>query len=193
MSFRAIFGKKGKGAVDVDKGDAPLVTSHLQSWRLFEAYPDRTHITILRDPEERVRSYVRYMRGVRGNTNGDPIDDYARMLPASVFLRLDLQPIRHMTHDRQVRQLGADHLDDPEELMPAALEQAVESLDRMAWVGHTETLTADIDDLFEKVIGVANPKLSPQNSSLHNPLSDTSDLDRLTRWDTELLEAWSRR
>ncbi len=98
QSFRAVF---GPDAVDVDSGDSSLVTTHQPSWKPFEDYPDRLHITILRDPEERIRSFIRYMRTVTDSTVGDD----ARRLPPTEFLRLDKDDIRHMTNDRHVRQL----------------------------------------------------------------------------------------
>lgn len=184
QSFRAIF---GPDAVDVDEGDAPLITTHGPSWRMFEDYPDRLHITILRDPVERVKSYIRYMRGVVSNTNGEDIAKLARDLPPEMFLTRGQQAIRHMTCDRQVRQLGAGHFD--EQVTTRTLDRALESLKRMAWVGHTETLTEDLDALFGKL----NPRLEPQNTSSRPAIGDVKDIDGITVWDERLLLAWARR
>ena len=186
QSFRAIF---GPDAVSIDKGDTPLVTTHGPSWVPFEMYPDRAHITILRDPGDRIRSYIRYMRIVLSDTNGVDVAKLARDLPPSKFLRSDQHAIRHMTHDRQVRQLGGSDYDESEVVMPRILDQALESLSRMAWVGHTETLTDDLDALFGKL----NPGLPPQNTSPNPDLGPIEGLDALTSWDNRLLRAWEAR
>ncbi len=183
QSFRAVF---GPDAVDVDDGDAHLITTHGPSWRMFEDYPDRAHITILRDPEERIRSFIRYMRMVKDSTVGDD----ARRLSATEFLRLGKDDIRFAIYDRQVRQLGGRGFDEPAEMMPGNLDRALESLKRMVWVGHTETLTDDLDALFGKL----NPGLPPGNVSARPPgVSDEPEgLDELTEWDKRLLSAWAR-
>ena len=186
QSFRAIF---GPDAVSIDKGDTPLVTTHGPSWQMFEMYPDRAHITILRDPGERIRSYVRYTRTIKGDAYGQQIGDYARDLSASEFLRLDIDHIRQFTHDRQVRQLGGFDYDESEAVMPQMFEQALESLNRMVWVGHTETLTDDLDALFGKL----NPRLKPQNKSIGSPVGIVDCFDELTTWDNRLLIAWAQR
>jgi hypothetical protein len=188
QSFRAVF---GPDAVDVDNGDSPLVTTHGPSWVPFEDYPDRVHITILRDPEERIKSYIRYMRSVVSDTNGEDIAKLARDLHATKFLRLDHQAIRHMTHDRQVRQLGGFDFNEPPETMPQVLDRAMKALSLMAWIGHTETLTEDLDSLFE-LVGQPNPKLTPQNTSPRVPLDDTEGLETLTFFDKRLIFAWER-
>ncbi len=185
QSFRAVF---GPDAVDVDDGDAPLMTTHQPSWRVFEDYPDRLHITILRDPEERVRSFIRYMRTVTDSTVGDD----ARHLPATEFLRLDKDDIRHMICDRHVRQLGGFDFNEPPETMPQILARALKALSLMAWVGHTETLTEDLDSLFE-LVGEPNPQLEPQNVSLRTPgLHDAEGLEALTFFDKRLISSWER-
>ena len=186
QSFRAIF---GPDAVSIDKGDTPLVTTHGPSWVPFEQYPDRLHITILRDPEERIRSYIRYMRIVLSDTNGVDVGQLARNLPPSKFLRFENADIRRYTHDRHVRQLGGFDYDDSEVVMPRLLERALESLSRMVWVGYTGTLTDDLDALFGKL----NPRLPPQNTSPNPAIGPIEGLDALTSWDNRLLRAWEAR
>lgn len=183
QSFRAIF---GPDAVSIDKGDAPLVTTHAPSRRPFLDYPDRAHITILRDPGERIRSYIRYMRTVLSDTNGENVGKLARDLHPSKFLRLDNDDIRRFTHDRQVRQLGGFDYDESEVVMPRLLDRALESLKRMVWVGYTETLTDDLGVLFGKL----NPGLPPQNTSPRPEIGPIEGLDALTFWDKQLIKAW---
>jgi hypothetical protein len=127
------------------------------------------------------------MRTVLSDTNGVNVGKLARDLPPSQFLRLDNDDIRRFTHDRHVRQLGGLGYDEPEVVDPLLVERALESLKRMVWVGHTETLTDDLDALFGKL----NPGLEPQNTSPRPALGPIEGLDRLTFWDKRLISAWT--
>ena len=175
----------GDEEISYNSGDTKFLTTH-QPYELND-FPTRQHLTILRDPVDRLVSWIRYRR-----TTVSKLGELARILPASEFLALDEVPIHHCARDRQVRQLGGNFHTDPIP-MQEALERSLERLSNMFWVGQTETLDADLERLFS-MLRLENPL--PDRWNVAQGPKDIDDydlLERLNVWDRKLVEAWHDR
>lgn len=178
-AFKAAFGEQ---AISYNSGDTLLVTTHLP----FEMcdYPARAHITIVRDPIERLVSWVRYKRATVSEAG-----TLARDLPVAEFLRSDDVTVQHCARDRMVRQLGGNFYTDPIS-MGDALERAKTRLGQMWWVGRTETLDTDMGTLFG-MLGMEVPTVDRWNVST-DPIDLTGEdhqvLRELTVFDRHLID-----
>ena len=160
--------------------------------------PGYLHLTILRDPIERIVSWVRWFRLQRSDFPAlQEAQDLARRLPMSMFLqRADLEQVRVNAMDRMVRQLGGDssyEVSPTDETLDAALDVALGRLDRMFWIGHTETLDADMARLFD-MLYTPNPHVDRYNvgAGPDDP-GDMQVLEGLTRRDRRLVDGWGNR
>ena len=164
----------------------------------YEDRPDHLHITILRDPIERVVSWVRYIRHAKTTEAAwQEVIDLACSLPVSVFLqRTDLEQVMVNARDRMVRQLGGDlryEIPPTDTTLDAALDVALDRLGRMFWVGHTETLGADMARLFN-MLDVPDPMVGRYNvGSGSDDVGDMGVLEELNVWDRRLIGAWHDR
>ena len=178
--------------VDLELGGDPTVVVVGNEFPYsFYNPPDRLPITILRDPVDRLVSWLRFRR--QGKLGEGSINDESLTVPASEYLqRTDLEVVRKHVRDRFVRQLGGDFRTD---LIPieTAFEVALERLERMFWVGHTETLDADMGRLFG-LLKRRNPHIPPQNPAVGPDIGfDVGLLEELTVWDRRLIDEWKLR
>jgi Sulfotransferase family len=105
-------------------------------------FRNRQLLTILRDPTDRCISwyYFAHRQNDRGQT---PEVRAAQDCTIDEFFCLDLRIIFRNIFNRQVRQLGG-HILDSEIDLSVALCRAKTTLREAAWVGRTETLSADL-------------------------------------------------
>jgi hypothetical protein len=105
-------------------------------------FRNRQLLTILRDPTDRCISWYYFAHGqsVRDQT---PEVQAAQDCTIDEFFCLDLSIIFRNIFNRQVRQLGGHVLDSDIDLN-VALRRAKTTLREAAWVGRTETLSADL-------------------------------------------------
>ena len=192
-AFRKIYGAENVGTTGshpTPDFDPPKV--FMTDWSYSRFCPlDRLHITILRDPIERLVSWLRFHR--EGLLGENMPDDEALTHPGEEYLqRVDDEKVVHGVRDRFVRQLGGDWHNN---LIPieTAFDVALERLDRMFWVGHTETLDTDMARLFD-MVEVPNPMIYRQNAASGPDIElDVGVLEELTRWDRRLVDEWRTR
>ena len=187
-AFREIYGRGNVSSADGATPDLQVLVTD-RPYYMYD-FPDRLHITILRDPIERLLSWLRFHReGLLGENLLHPEADTH---PGEEYLqRVDDEKVAHGVRDRFVRQLGGDWRHDPIPI-ETAFAIALGRLNRMFWVGQTETLDTDMARLFD-MLDQPNPMISPQNASQGPHIDlDMGVLEELTRWDRRLIEAWNR-
>lgn len=173
----------GPDEVSYNSGDTLFLTTHQPS--MMVEYPARLHITILREPVERLISWVRYKRSTVSEAG-----DKARSMSTSSFLASDDITVKHCARDRMVRQLGGNFYTDPVS-MPEAFDVAMHRLERMAWVGCTETLDDDLAKLFY-MLNLDLPIVDRVNvGDGPDDVDDREVLVGLNRWDLLLWEWWN--
>ena len=187
-AFRKVYGVENvsdtSGPTEAASGGDPQVLITDWSYGLYHP-SDRIHITILRNPIERLVSWLRFHR--QGLLGEHRAREEAFTHPGNEYLQRDDGVVGTQVRDRFVRQLGGDWRND---LIPieTAYDVALGRLDRMFWVGHTETLDDDMGVLFD-MLYMPNPHISPRNQAQGPALDlDVGVLEELTRWDRKLID-----
>lgn len=197
MEYKARYGKGNvvnydkSLALNPDHLDKPFVTSHVP-WSYLESLANGRYVfTLLRDPVERVKSWIRFKAGhstKQGNAAASmkPRDFIESGVGQNVFMQ---------THERMVRHFGGDYWEPYDEsVMPAVLDRACDVLSRMDWVGFTETWSDNQVLLCER-IGMKDPfSGSVLNVSKGDVKFSDADIEAIleaTRWDRKFYDhAW---
>jgi hypothetical protein len=131
-------------AQELDKFD--IVASHLSYDDYDRWFSQRPAITVLRDPIERCLSWYWYCRNVVPTVVKAPEVASARYLSPEQYFSQDRSIIFRISMNGQCRQLGG-HLNfcGPDDL--ELMARAMANLQKMVWVGFSETLDADIERL----------------------------------------------
>ena len=174
-------------SLNVDHLEKVFVTSHVPYSYLSSIRPGRFAFTLLRDPVERVLSWVRFKSGFR-NRQGDA----AKHMKIRDFLHSDVSHnIRMQTHDRMVRHFGDDYWEPYDEgIMPVVLDRACNALKELDWVCFTEDWSDRQAELCELI------EMPPFEGKQHNISPEDKDYDdadieairEITKWDQKFYD-----
>ena len=143
-------------------------------------------ITILRDPVERVISWLNFI-----SRPNDRLGARLRQRKASDFLAQLTPTVRIWIDERMVRQLGGDWMPTrPQAPMQEQFERARDRLRMMNWVGFSETYDENRPKLME-LLGLPDPGPMRQNASRWSADIDPPAYDliaEITEWDQRLYD-----
>jgi hypothetical protein len=140
-----------------------VISGHISMADVRRYFPDRTILTILRDPVDRCLSWYYFAR--KGSTRAFASDFVeAKRRSIEDFFALDYKLTYRNIFNRQVRQLG-DHVLNFEADLTLATENAKDALRSAVWVGRQENLAADIARLGRRLPELAGLTLPTINAT----------------------------
>lgn len=186
MISTKIWNHIGRESALTDRGtgvdyDGPYVSSHEPYASLQHRAEGRIQFTVLRDPVERVLSFVN-LNVSQYRTSGLSLADY---LVADNFT----PSVKRGHRDRMVRQLGGDFYEDT---MPIGeqFDRACEALTKMDWIGYMSELDETLPDFFDEIeVPFGDPEVI--NASKVKVEATPHALEiahRITMWDQKLFE-----
>jgi hypothetical protein len=134
----------GDLAKDLDRFD--IITGHLSYEDYRQWFSERAAFTVLRNPVERCLSWYWYCRNVVPASVCAPEVASARDLDPVGYFSQNRSIIYRVSINGQSRQLGG-HINFPEADDREVTKRAMESLQKMVWIGFVETIDADLDRL----------------------------------------------
>ncbi len=140
-----------------------VVSGHISLTDVERYFPDRTIITILRDPIDRCVSCYNYFAKVAPPADESMPDVIAAQNhDIDEFFALDRQVTYRSIFNRQTRQLG-DHALNLAADHGAALDRAMRVLDRAAWIGLQDSIASDLVELMTRLPEFASIDMRPLN------------------------------
>lgn len=168
-------------------GAFPVICGHISRADQLRWFPDRSTMTILREPIDRCLSFIHYVRSLVPQSVAVARD--ARDLP--VFEFIQTEEAQRNLHNTMVRQLGG-HLLDPPNDFAAQFQRANEALRGAFWVGYHDSLESDVARL-GRLLG-RDLKMRRDNITPGRPRIDDEDpalIDRLRAMNEYDLQLWS--
>lgn len=171
-----------------------IIAGHISIVDVDRYFSDRTMLTILREPMDRVISQYFFLTTIANPAT--PSAQLARSVDVDGYFALSEETLTQTVWNRCVRQLAGRSL-DPAVDLDAAFEQAKRALLRCSWVGFHESLENDLAALrrrypdFSDLI-LPRVRVTPERLLMRDvSVALKSRIHDLNRYDIRLYE-WAK-
>ncbi|OQA34719.1 MAG: Macrocin O-methyltransferase [Betaproteobacteria bacterium ADurb.Bin341] len=130
-----------------------LLLGHFSFWQSQKFRRNKYLITFLREPVDRVVSsyfFLRSWKGVIDDTNREAIEA-SRQLDLMDFVRSNVAHVRAIVENHQTYVLGADWRTPRSQIKPSLLEEAIQHLQSIQFVGLTERYDESVRLIFSDI------------------------------------------
>jgi len=145
--------------------DYRVICGHISRADQLRWFPDRSVITILREPIDRCLSFIGYVKSLSPESSVVAAD--AHRLP--VLALVETEEAQRDLNNTMVRKLGGHMIDGPTDL-PKLLECAKQTLIEALWVGRQHVIGTDLTRLASLLgvqLGVRHDNITPDKPSYH--------------------------